>query len=631
MACKDKILFQPITINGLKIKNRFVMPSMGTNFANPDHSVSDKLCGYIEARAKGGVGLIMMEYSAVDESGLSAPFQLGVFSDSHIPGMSRLVEIAHRYNAKIGMQLQHGGIQAVCAPNGALGPSAVNGAREMTKDDMQKVINAFAQAAARARRAGMDLVELHGAHGYLLNQFLSPHYNKRTDEYGGDLEGFLRFPLEVYRAVRDAVGPDFPVNFRLSGDERMADGCTVEDKVRIAKRLAEEGVNAIHVSGGLLESIPYVITPGAIEPGYNVPAAEKIKQAVNIPVIVVGKLHDPDYAESLLKSGKADMIALGRAIYVDPEYPNKVYSGHEKDIRKCLYCVQHCLDIPAGCVQNPDLGFETVHDYTPARQPRKVLVIGGGPGGLEAALTAARRGHGVVLCEKASELGGNIRLARIPPFKSRINEIVDYRAGQLERLGVDIRLNTEADLELVHEINPQAVVVASGSEPLIPPIPGIRGEGVVTADDVLNGKASPSGRVVIIGGGMVGVETAEAIMERCEKVTVVEMRDTVAPDMPNITKIVMMERIGGKVEILTGTAVKGVEFPDVLVEKNGETSRLKDCDMVIVAAGYRSAENISGKIAEALPNVALYTVGDATRARTAWQAIQEGNHAGRMI
>ena len=345
----------------------------------------------------------------------------------------------------------------------------------------------------------------------------------------------------------------------------------------------------------------------------------------------MGKLHDPDYAESLLKSGKADMIALGRAIYVDPEYPNKVYSGHEKDIRKCLYCVQHCLDIPAGCVQNPDLGFETVHDYTPARQPRKVLVIGGGPGGLEAALTAARRGHGVVLCEKASELGGNIRLARIPPFKSRINEIVDYRAGQPERLGVDIRLNTEVDLELVHEINPQAVVVASGSEPLIPPIPGIRGEGVVTADDVLSGKASPSGRVVIIGGGMVGVETAEAIMEHCEKVTVVEMRDTVAPDMPNITKIVMMERIGGKVEILTGTAVKGVEFPDVLVEKNGETSRLKDCDMVIVAAGYRSAENLSRKIAEALPNVALYTVGDATRARTAWQAIQEGNHAGRMI
>ena len=338
---KYKNLFQPITINGMIVKNRLVMPPMGTNFANPDHSVSEKYKRYFEARARGGIGAIVVEYSCVHENGLSAPFQMGVFSDQHIKGMSELADIAHKYGVKVGMQIQHGGIQAGCASGQPLGPSALNGAREMTLDEIRMIVQAFGDAARRVKEAGMDFVEIHGASGYLVNQFMSPFYNKRTDEYGGSLDGFMKFPLEVYQAVRNAVGPDFPVTFRTAGDEHVQGGCSIEDRIEMIRRLADAGIDAVHVAGGILESIPYVIAPESVEAGYNLDATEKIKAAVHIPVVAVGRLHDPAYADRIIETGKADMIALGRAMIVDPEYPNKIASGRENEIRRCIYCLQH--------------------------------------------------------------------------------------------------------------------------------------------------------------------------------------------------------------------------------------------------------------------------------------------------
>ncbi|MGL5439897.1 MAG: FAD-dependent oxidoreductase [Filifactoraceae bacterium] len=624
-------IFDSIRINGLEVKNRIVMPPMGTNFANVDHSASQKHFNYIEARARGGVGLIMMEYACVEEGGLAAPFQLGIFSDSHIAGLNRLAEIAHRHNAKIGMQLHHGGIQAKSSPRTPVGPSEINGAKELTKDEISAIVKAFAAGAERVKKAGMDLVELHGAHGYLIGQFMSPYYNKRTDEYGGDIEGYLRFPIEVYRAVREVVGEKFPITIRISGDEHVDDGCSIEDKILMVKKLVEEGIDGVHVAGGLLETIPWVVAPGAIESGYNIKVTERIKAAVNVPIIAVGKLHEPDYAKSIIADGKADMVALGRALIVDPEYPNKVASGHESDIRRCLYCIQHCLDIPAGCVQNPDFGFEGEHEYNLVRNPKKVLVVGGGVAGLEAAVTLAKRGHGVVLCEKDKTLGGMLNIACIPPHKQMLKESIEYRIRELKRLNVEVRLNSEVDLDLLKEINPQSVIIATGSKPFIPKIEGVRSENVTLAKEVLKGEVNVSGNVLIIGGGSVGIETAEFIYDDCDNVIVVEMIDNIAGDMAFIPRTVLMERIEGKINLITNATVKNISSDCVIIEKNEEIQRFEEIDKIIIATGYKPDDELSVKIKEAFPNIDLHVVGDSQKVRSILEAIGEGNRAGRLV
>ena len=625
-------LFQPITINGMTVKNRLVMPPMGTNFANPDHSVSEKYKRYFEARAKGGVGAIVVEYTCVHESGLSAPFQLGAFSDAHLKGMSELAEIAHRYGVKVGMQIQHGGIQASCASGQPFGPSALKGAREMTLDDIKMVVAAFADAAERVKKAGMDFVQLHGASGYLINEFMSPFYNKRTDAYGGSLEGLLRFPIEVYRAVRARVGADFPVTFRVVGDERVEGGCSVADRVEMVKRLEAEGIDAVHVAGGVLESIPYVIAPESVEPGYNLDAASSIKKAVRIPVITVGRLHDPKLADSVIASGQADMVALGRALIVDPEYPNKIASGREKDIRRCIYCLQHCLDIPAACTQNPDFGFEGVHTYAKAETPRRVLVIGSGPAGLEAAAVAARRGHTVTLVEKADRLGGQVTIADVPPFKHALENVIDYRAQELMERGVDVCLDTEADLEFIRKELPEVVVLATGADPIIPKIPGVEGDNICTAKDILKEKVVSGKKAAVIGGGSVGVEVAEFISEQQKDVTLIEMMPEFAKDMAAIPRMKLLERLKATTTLYAGTKVLKFEGSTIEIEKDGKVETLEGFDTIVLAIGYRSLDVLSEKIKAEIPNIEVHLIGDAAaRGRTIWNGIKEGNFVGRNV
>lgn len=633
MECKKySHLFEPITINGMTVKNRLVMPPMGTNFANPDHSVSEKYKAYFEGRAKGGVGAIVVEYSCVDESGLSAPFQMGVYDDSQIQGLSELAEIAHRYGVKAGVQIQHGGIQAACAKNGAFGPSAMNGAREMTRDEIRMVIRAFAAAAKRVKKAGLDFVEIHGASGYLINQFMSPFYNKRTDEYGGNLEGYLRFPMEVYQAVRKAVGPDFPVTFRGVGDEHLEGGCPVDERIEMLKRLAEAGVDAIHVAGGTVDNMPYVIAPESVEAGYNVPAAEKLKEAVDIPVIVVGRLHDPNLAEQIIAKGQADMIALGRALIVDPEYPNKIASGHEDEIRPCIYCLQHCLDIPAACTQNPDFGFEGVHQYVPGKRPRKVLVVGSGPAGLEAAATAAERGHIVTLCEKDDHLGGETYTATLPPYKKALQGVINYRLSKLKRYGAEIRLNCEADFALIQKEMPEVLVLATGATPVVPHIEGVEQDNIRIARDVLNETVQTGRKVAVIGGGSVGVETGEFLLEQGKDVTIIEMMDTFSKDMAMIPRMKLMERLAGRAKLYAGTKVLRFHGPDIDIERDGKKQTLAGFDTIVLAIGYRSYDPLSEEVKEKLPNVEVHLIGDAApRGRTIWNAVKEGNLVGRLL
>lgn len=629
---KYRNLFQPITINGMTVKNRLVMPPMGTNFANPDHSVSEKYKRYFEERAKGGVGAIVIEYSCVHESGLSAPFQMGVFSDSHIPGMRELAEIAHKYGVKVGMQIQHGGIQAGNAPQQAFGPSAMSGAREITIDEIAMVVDAFRAAAGRVKAAGMDFVQIHGASGYLINQFMSPFYNKRTDEYGGSWENRLKFPMEVYKAVRAEVGDDFPVTFRLAGDEKIEGGCPVQDKVEMVKCLVKEGIDAVHVAGGIIESIPYVIAPESVEVGYNIEAAEAIKKAVDVPVVVVGRLHDPALTNEIVGSGKADMIALGRAVIVDPEYPNKIASGRENEIRRCIYCLQHCLDIPAGCTQNPDFGFEGVNDYSRAKSSRRVMVVGSGPAGLEAAAVAARKGHTVTLVEKAGKLGGQVTIADVPPFKHALENVIDYRVQELEARGVDIRLNTRADLDLIKKELPEAVVLATGADPIIPRIPGVDGDNICTAKDILEETVKAGKKAAVIGGGSVGVEVAEFLAEQGKDVTLIEMLDDFAKDMAMIPRIKLMERLEASTTMYAGTKVLKFDGSDIEIEKDGKAEVLSGFDTIVLAIGYRSLDELSEAIKTEIPNIEVRLIGDAAgRGRTIWNGLKEGNFVGRNL
>lgn len=625
-------LFEPITINKMTVKNRMVMPPMGTNFANPDHSVSEKYKAYFEARAKGGVGAIVVEYSCIDESGLSAPFQMGVFSDNHIQGLSELAEIAHRYKVKAGVQIQHGGIQAAFAKGGAFGPSAMNGAREITINEIHKVVNAFAEAALRVKRAGLDFVEIHGASGYLVNQFMSPYYNKRTDEYGGNLEGYLRFPMEVYRAVRDAVGPDFPVTFRAPGDEHLEGGCSVSERIEMLRRLAEAGVDAIHIAGGTVDSIPYVIAPESVDEGYNVDAAAALKKVVNIPVVVVGRLHNPVYADKIIASGQADMIALGRALIVDPEYPNKIASGHEDEIRPCIFCLQHCLDIPAGCTQNPDFGFEGVHNYIPAKKPRRILVAGSGPAGLEAAATAAERGHIVTLCEKDSCIGGETYTATLPPYKKALQGVINYRVSKLRKYGADIRTDTNVDLNLIEQEMPEVLVLATGAIPVIPRIDGVNQKNVCVARDILRHNVETGEKVAVIGGGSVGVETAEFLLDQGKDVTVIEMMDTFSKDMALIPRIKLMERLTKRAKMYAKTKVLRFNGSDIEIERNGQTETLSGFDNIVLAIGYRSFDPLSEVVKKTFPNIEVHLIGDAApRGRTIWNAVKEGNLVGRLL
>jgi 2,4-dienoyl-CoA reductase-like NADH-dependent reductase (Old Yellow Enzyme family)/thioredoxin reductase len=631
-------LLQPIKIGEMELENRFVMAPMVTNFASEDGFVTERLKAYYRARAKGGVGLIIVEAAFVDPSGKGYPNELGIYKDDFIDGLKGLVDEVHFFGTKIAIQIYHSGRQShetmtggrLVAPSPIPCPVCQEEPREMTKGDIDNMIEAYGQAARRAVASGFDAVELHGAHGYLINQFLSPYSNRRMDEYGGSMENRGRFPLQVLGRVRKEVGNAFPIIYRMSSEEFVEGGLTLEDTMAFSIILSDNGVDAIHVSGGVYRSSAMIIQPAALPQGLYVEHASAIKEAIDnrVPILVAGRIKEPEMAEDILAQGKADAVVMGRALLADPEMPAKVFVGKIQEIRPCIGCNQGCVDKLVAdqgitCLGNALTGREWEFDLdSKAFVSKRVLVIGGGPGGLECARVAALRGHRVFLYEKGRELGGKMNIASIPPYKAEIKELASFLISQVKDLGVHIKIREEIDERIIEEINPDLVILATGSLPIKLDVTGVRKDDVLTAEEILTG--APFGRnVFVIGGGMVGCETAEFLADKGAKVTVVEKLSRLATDVGLLTKTLLLERMKQKgIKIFTNKTAIKVNSGGLILEEDGHHKSIDHVDTIVLAMGYKSDTDVL-KIIEK-KGIPCYRIGDCLEPRNMMEAIHEG-------
>lgn len=630
-------LQQPIALGSLEVKNRFVVPPMGTNFGGPDGTITDQVVAYYTARAKGGFGLIIVEVTAVDPLGKAIPNELGLWSDDFIPGLRRLVDSVHTHGARIAVQLHHAGRQTSRAIIGAqpVAPSPVacpvmrEIPRELSTEETFALVDKFRDAAVRAREAGFDAVEIHGAHGYLIAQFMSAATNKRLDVFGGNFAGRMRFPLEIIDRSRAALGRKFPLLFRISGDEKIHGGRGIAETKAVARLVEAHGIDAMHVSICTYGSLHWMFVPGAIAPGFNVGAAEEVKKSVSIPVITVGRINDPYLAEDIIASGKADCVSFGRESLADPELPNKVRAGDTDAIAPCIACLQGCVGYlfnPAiqkiSCLVNPFTGKEGTHPLTPAPVKKKVMVVGGGPGGLLCAWVAARRGHDVTCYDKSTVLGGQFRLGGIPPTKQDILTALKYYVTMGERAGVRFCTGQEVTPELVLREQPDAVVLATGAVPLRPAIPGLEDTGVIDAIDVLDGKQAVSGAVLVLGGGMVGAETADFLGEQGCRVTIVEMDDALAKAVQPGPRLYLLQRLAEHgTTILVGATVTQLHPDGATYQAAGDTHRLAGFDAVVLALGATAHNPLEAALRGLVKEV--HVLGDAVKARAAIDATQE--------
>jgi NADPH-dependent 2,4-dienoyl-CoA reductase/sulfur reductase-like enzyme len=500
--------------------------------------------------------------------------------------------------------------------------------------EIEDLTQAFILAAGRAKKAGFDGIMIHMAHAYLLQQFLSPFSNARTDRYGGDLEGRARFPLEIVKGVRRELGDDYPITCRLCGDEFLKGGFDLAQSIRVAKMLEANGVNAIEVSAGAHETGQVITAPPYYPMGFLAPLSEAIKKEVNIPVGVVGRIHTPEVAEDLLRQKKADLIAVGRGLIADPDWPKKAQGGRPETIRPCISCNQGCSDRmyfqqDISCTVNPAVGREGTFPMEPARKKKKVLILGGGPAGLEAARVASKRGHAVQLYEKEKELGGQLNIASVPPDKERIREFKEFLIREVKELPIKV-VHGGLDAKTLKKISPDLLVVAAGGKPKSMEGPGFDDRKVISAWDVLSRKNRVGKRVAIIGGGQVGLETAHFLLQEEKEITVLEMLKRVGQDMsPRARKLVLEKLIQGGVEILTESKVLSIEKGDLIFERAGLVEKIKGADSIIIAVGTTSQDaGIQGLKRSPFP---VRRIGDASVPRKLFDAVHEGYHVGVEI
>ncbi len=640
-------VFSPFRIGKVEVKNRIEFAPALSFLNPPDGYVNKEMIAFVQSLARGGAGIITIGESPVDfEYAKDHEFQLNLGDDSVIAGLSLLAEAVHRYGAKISIELSHGGRMILNRRQNPIGPSPipckreelmaqmegrrVNPVVEMDQDMIDRVIENYAAAAERCLKAGFEMIMIHGAHGNLLAQFLSPYSNKRRDRYGGSLENRARFPIEVLSAIRKRVGDRLAIEYRISASEMVPGGMEPEETIEFVKMI-EDKIDLLHVSAGLLSDpdlVHHIIQSTYLPHGYNVHYAEKLKKALRVPITTVGSISDLEMAEEIIASGKADMVAMVRAILADPEIVNKSRRGEPEESRPCLRC-HYCnrLNLPIRCAVNPVLGRETEYAVLkPAAKRKKVVVVGGGPAGMEAAIVASARGHEVVLFEKSNQLGGNVIVASGPPFKGDMRRFLAWLVHQTEKAAnVTVKLNTAATPEMVQAEKADVVIVAVGSEPLVPTIPGVDGANVVEAGQVHLGKAAVGERVVVAGGGLTGCEAALHLAQEGKKVTVVEMVDEreLLSDVHDIMKFALLDLFQKHgVRVITEVKIEEITAGGVVVMDKEWKRYTIPADTVVLALGFKARADLARSFAETAPDV--YIIGDAVKPQNVKAAIHDG-------
>lgn len=644
MERKYPNLCRPITIGGVTFRNRmFSAPMGGTDITN-DGCIGSKSSAFYELRAKGGAGAVTVSECMVHpKTDGSHAYHLDTSILNSLASATYTADAIRRHGAMPSIELSHSGMYAGTymtdkgrqksmnqwGPSDTVRPDGVE-VKALTKEMMDEITVAYGNVAGLAKRAGFEMIMIHGGHGWLLNQFFSPYFNKRTDEYGGSLENRCRFAIEVLKAVREAVGPGFPIELRMSGSELFEGGYDLAEGVRIAQQI-EPYIDLLHVSAGTYQRGFGDTHPSMFkEHGCNVYLAEEIKKHVSVPVATIGGLNSPKQMEEIIASGKADVVYMARALLADPFLPRKVAENRDEEIVKCLRCftcmAERAATSTRRCTVNPLIGREMEGvEVQPASVKKKVLVAGGGPGGLYAAYTAARRGHEVVLCEKESELGGILKSEQALPFKREMYELAGTYANMAEQAGVEIRLNTEVTKEYAQKEQADALIIAVGSSPFVPSIPGLDRDNVVIVNNYYLEKEKIADDVVVFGGGLAGCECAIHLGMEGKNVHLVEMRDALAPDANVRHRPLLLKEIEKYVTVHTGYKGLEVTADGILCEDKHGEKQLVSGSSVICALGQRSRTGYVEELRDAAPYTAV--IGDAAKVSTITNAVYRGYYA----